>query len=115
VRPARFGPIGLALAPEPRARTLSDELKEAGVSSLDSARDQVGWFDVQGVSRSLQAAAEGEGGVVGAGARVVADRMAAVRDAVLVARPGPDGVDATLSLDFRRRTRSSSGRDPGER
>jgi PKD domain len=115
VRPARLGPIGLALAPEPRARTLSDELKEAGVTGLDSARDQVGWFDVQGVSRSLQAAAEGEGGVVGAGARVVADRMAALRDAVLVARPGADGVDATLSLDFRRRGRGSPGRGAGGR
>ena len=50
----------------------------------------------------LQAAAEGQGGVVGAGARMVADRMAALRDAVVVARPAPDGVDATLSLRFRR-------------
>jgi hypothetical protein len=39
---------------------------------------------------------------VGAGARVVAERMAALRDAVVVARPAPDGVDATLSLRFRR-------------
>ncbi|MFL5309542.1 MAG: hypothetical protein ACJ79H_03705, partial [Myxococcales bacterium] len=101
-RPARFGPIGRALAPERGARTLSDQLKEAGVSGFDSAADQVGWFDVQGLLRSLQAAAEGQGGMVGAGARMVADRMAALRDAVMLARPAPDGVDATVSLRFRR-------------
>jgi len=101
-RPAQLGPIGHALAPERGARTLSDQLKEASVSGFDSPRDQVGWFDVQGLLRSLQAAAEGEGGMVGAGARMVADRMAALRDAVVVARPAPDGVDATLSLRFRR-------------
>jgi len=101
-RAAQFGPIGLALAPVRGARTLSDQLKEAGVSGFDSPADQVGWFDVQGLLRSLQAAAEDEGGVVGAGARVVAERMAALRDAVVVARPAPDGVDATLSLRFRR-------------
>jgi hypothetical protein len=81
---------------------LSDQLKEAGVSGFDSPRDQIGWFDVQGLLRSLQAAAEGEGGMVGTGTRMVADRMAALRDAVLLARPVPDGVDASLSLRFRR-------------
>ena len=100
--PAQLGPIGLALAPERGARTLSDQLKEAGLVGLDSPRDQAGWFDVRGLLRSLQAAAEGEGGVVGAGARMVVDRMAALRDAVLLARPVAEGVDATLSLRFRR-------------
>jgi hypothetical protein len=101
-RPARFGPIGLALAPQRGARTLSDQIKEAGIAGFDSPRDQIGWFDVQGLLRSLQAAAEGEGGAVGAGARMMADRMAALRDALLVAQPAPEGVDATLSLRFRR-------------
>ena len=73
-----------------------------GLVGLDSPRDQAGWFDVRGLLRSLQAAAEGEGGVVGAGARMVVDRMAALRDAVLLARPVAEGVDATLSLRFRR-------------
>jgi len=109
-RPARFGPIGLALAPQRGARTLSDQIKEAGIAGFDSPRDQIGWFDVQGLLRSLQAAAEGEGGAVGAGARMMADRMAALRDALLVAQPAPEGVDATLSLRFRRgRTPPATG------
>ena len=113
-RPAQFGPIGLALAPERGARTLSDQLKEAGVPGLDSPPDQVGWFDLRGLLRSLQAAAEGEGGMVGTGARMVVDRMAALRDAVLLARPVPDGVDATLSLRFRRdRSRGPAGGGEG--
>ncbi|HYR19388.1 MAG TPA: PKD domain-containing protein [Myxococcales bacterium] len=113
-RPSRLGPIGLALAPEPGARTLSDQLKEAGVSGFDSPRDQVGWFDVQGLLRSLQAAAEGEGGMVSTGARMVADRMAALRDALLLARPVPEGVDASLSLRFRRdRGRTPAGGPEG--
>jgi hypothetical protein len=33
---------------------------------------------------------------------MMADRMAALRDALLVAQPAPEGVDATLSLRFRR-------------
>jgi hypothetical protein len=69
---------------------------------LDSPSDQLGWFDVQGLLRSLKAAAEGEGGVVGAGTRAAAERIAALRDAVLLARPVPDGLDANLSLRFRR-------------
>src|SRR5713101_5670287 len=113
-RPAQLGPIGLALAPERGARTLSDQLKEAGVPGLDSPPDQVGWFDLRGLLRSLQAAAEGEGGMVGTGARMVVDRMAALRDAVLLARPVPDGVDATLSLRFRRdRGRGPAGGGEG--
>ena len=112
-RPAQFGPIGLALAPERGARMLSDQLKEAGVAGLDSPLDQVGWFDVRGLLRSLQAAAEGEGGMVGTGARMVVDRMAALRDAVLLARPVPDGVDATLSLRFRRDRRGPAGGGEG--
>src|SRR5712691_1262897 len=109
-RPSQLGPIGLAVASEAGSRTLSDQLKEAGVSGFDSPRDQVGWFDVQGLLRSLQAAAEGEGGMVGAGARMAADRMAALRDAVLLARSVPDGVDASLSIRFRRdRGRNRAG------
>ena len=114
-RPAQLGPIGLALAPQRGARTLASQLQEAGVPGLDSARDQIGWFDVQGLLRSLQAAAEGEGGVVGAGARMVADRMAALRDAVMVAQPAADGIDATLSLRFRRDRRKSPAGGAGGR
>jgi len=52
---------------------------------------------------------------VGAGARMVADRMAALRDAVLVAQPAPDGIDATLSLRFRRDRRKSPAGGAGGR
>jgi hypothetical protein len=102
VPPAQLGPIGLALAPASGARSLSDQLKEAGVNGLDGARDQVGWFDLQGLLRSLQAAAESEGGLVGAGARAMTDRMGALRDAVLDARPAPDGVQAQILVRFQR-------------
>jgi hypothetical protein len=102
VPPAQLGPIGLALAPAAGARTLSDELKDAQVTGLDGARDQVGWFDLQGLLRSLQAAAESEGGVVGAGARAMTDRMGALRDAVLDAQPAPEGVQAQILVRFRR-------------
>jgi hypothetical protein len=102
VPPAQLGPIGLALAPASGARTLSDQLKDAGVNGLDGARDQVGWFDLQGLLRSLQAAAESEGGLVGAGARAMTDRMGALRDAVVDARPAPEGVQAQILVRFQR-------------
>ena len=108
-RPAQLGPIGIALAPDRGARPLAAQIQEAGVPGLDSPTNQIGWFDVQGLLRSLQAAAESEGGMVGAGTRMVADRMAAVRDAVLVAQPGQEGIDATLSLRFRRDRRKPQG------
>ncbi|HYV66738.1 MAG TPA: hypothetical protein VE964_10880, partial [Myxococcales bacterium] len=108
-RPSQLGPIGQALAPERGARTLGDQLKEAGLSGLDAPTVQAGWFDVRGLLRSLQVAAEGEGGMVGAGARMVVDRMAALRDALFLARPVPDGVDASLSLRFRRERGRGSG------
>jgi hypothetical protein len=109
VPPAQLGPIGLALAPAAGGRTLSDELKNAGVSGLDGARDQVGWFDLQGLLRSLQAAAENEGGVVGAGARTMTDRMSALRDAVLDAQPAPDGVQAQILIRFQRAEQGRRG------
>ncbi|HWE24332.1 MAG TPA: PKD domain-containing protein [Myxococcales bacterium] len=109
VPPARLGAIGLALAQRAGSRTLSDDLRAAGVSKLELASAQVGWFDVQGLLRSLQAAAEGEGGVVGASARAMTDRMGALRDVVFDGAPGTDGLDAQLFLRFRRTEQGSSG------
>lgn len=102
VPPAQLGAIGLALVPGPGSRTLSDDLKAAGVGGLDGARDQVGWFDVQGLLHSLQAAAENQGGVVGAGTRAMTDRMGALRDAIFDATPATDGLQAQLFVRFRR-------------
>jgi hypothetical protein len=111
---AQLGPMGLALAARSGARTLSDELKDAGVSGLDGARDQVGWFDLQGLLRSVQAAAENEGGVVGAGARTMTERMGALRDAILDAKPAPDGVQAQILVRFQRVEQGRRGADrPG--
>jgi PKD domain-containing protein len=98
---ARLGAIGLALAPASGSRTLSDDLKAAAVGRLDGS-DQVGWFDVQGLLRSLQTAAEGQGGMVGAGTRAMTDRMGALRDAILYAAPAGEGMQAQLFLRFRR-------------
>ena len=100
--PAELGAIGLALAPAVGSRTLSDDLRAAAVGGLDRDRDQVGWFDVQGLLRSVQAAAEGQGGVVGAGTRAMTDRLGALRDGILDASPAPDGLQAQLYLRFRR-------------
>jgi len=113
VRAAQLGALGLALAPVSGARTLSAQLHEAGVSGLDGARDQVGWFDLQGLLRSLQSAAEDEGGAVGAGARAMTDRMGAVRDAVLDAQPAPDGVQAQVLVRFRRGDQGRLDRSSG--
>ena len=114
VAPAQLGAIGVALAQAAGSRTLSDDLKAAGVSGLDRETNQVGWFDVQGLLRSLQAAAEGEGGMVGAGARAMTDRMGALRDVVLDGAPAPDGLQGQLFLRFRA-TGQGRGRAGGGR
>jgi len=114
VPPAQLGAIGVALVQAAGSRTLSDDLKAAGVSGLDRETNQVGWFDVQGLLRSLQAAAEGEGGMVGAGARAMTDRMGALRDVVLDGAPAPDGLQGQLFLRFRA-TGQGRGRAGGGR
>jgi hypothetical protein len=80
------------------------------VGGLDGNRDQVGWFDVQGLLRSLQAAAENQGGMVGSGTRAMTDRMGALRDAIFDASPATDGLQAQFFLRFRR---TEQGRAPG--
>jgi hypothetical protein len=110
VPPPELGAIGVALVQAAGSRTLSDDLKAAGVSGLNGDRNQVGWFDVQGLLRSLQAAAEDQGGVVGAGTRAMTDRMGALRDAIFDASPATDGLEAQLFLRFRR---TEQGREPG--
>ena len=103
---AQLGPIGAALQPAAGARSLSDQLKAAGVRGFGLPRDQIAWFDVQGLVRSVQAAAEGQGGLVSAGTRMMADRMGALRDALFEARPGPDGMQAEVFIRFQQAGRS---------
>jgi PKD domain len=99
----QFGRLGAALAPNPSAHSLSDELKAAGVQGFNLETDQIAWMDVQGVVRSIQAAAREQGGALGAGTRMVVDRFSAVRDALLEARPGPDGLAAQVLVRFQGR------------
>src|SRR5205085_908995 len=61
---------------------------------------EIGWLDVRGVARSIQAAAQEHGGILGAGTRLVADRFGSVRDILFEARPAPDGVQAQLYVRF---------------
>jgi hypothetical protein len=103
--PGKLGPIGFALAPQPGARNLSQQLTAAGVRGFDLPRDQLAWVDVTGVVRSVQNAAEGQGGVVGASARVMADRLAAIRDVLFESRPSPDGMESQVYLRFHAQAR----------
>lgn len=98
---APTGPLGLALAGG-KQRMLGDVLKKAGVRGFDLPHDQLLYIDIVGAVRQLQRAAESQGGAVSLGARLVADRVAGLRDALIEARPSPDGLDAEITVRFGR-------------
>jgi hypothetical protein len=98
--PKDLGRLGAALAQTTGAHSLADDLKAEGVRGFDLPTDQIAWLDVRGVVRSIQAAAQEHGGVLGAGTRLVADRFGSVRDILFEARPSPDGVQAQLYVRF---------------
>ena len=105
-----LGPMGAAL--EGKGRHLGDVLKRAGIRGFDLPHDQLLYLDVAGAVRQLQRAAESQGGAVGLGARLVADKVAGLRDALLEARPSADGIDAELTVRFR--TAGAGGAAGGE-
>ncbi|HZX64207.1 MAG TPA: hypothetical protein VFE76_02370, partial [Myxococcales bacterium] len=94
-----LGRLGALLA-KSGGHTLGDDLKADGVRGFDIPTDQIAWLDVRGLVRSIQAAAQEHGGVLGAGTRLVAERFGSVRDVLLEARPAPDGVQAQLYVRF---------------
>src|SRR5438067_3930317 len=98
--PKDLGRLGAALAQKPGARSLAEDLKAEGLRGFDLPTDQIAWLDVRGVVRSIQAAAQEHGGILGAGTRLVADRFGSVRDILFEARPAPDGVQAQLYVRF---------------
>jgi hypothetical protein len=55
---------------------------------------------VAGIVRSIERAGTEQGGVAGQGARLFAERAAALRDALLQAHASPDGLDADLWIRF---------------
>jgi hypothetical protein len=95
-----LGRLGAALAQKTGAHSLADDLKAEGVRGFELPTDQIAWLDVRGVVRSIQAAAQEHGGVLGAGTRLVADRFGSVRDILFEARAAPDGIQAQLYVRF---------------
>jgi hypothetical protein len=112
--PKDLGRLGAALAQRTGAHSLADDLKAEGVRGFELPTDQIAWLDVRGVVRSIQAAAQEHGGVLGAGTRLVADRFGSVRDILFEARPAPDGVQAQLYVRFGPGRSGTRGSDRGQ-
>jgi hypothetical protein len=112
--PKDLGRLGAALAQRTGAHSLADDLKAEGVRGFELPTDQIAWLDVRGVVRSIQAAAQEHGGVLGAGTRLVADRFGSVRDILFEARPAPDGVQAQLYVRFGAGRSGTRGSDRGQ-
>ena len=107
---AQLGPLAAVLLPEPGAHSLGEELSQDGLRGFDLPQDQLGWLDVQGVLRSLQHAADAQGGIVSSGVRLLAGRVRGVRDALFEARPAADGIGATLTVRFVERQGAGAAR-----
>ena len=108
--PAQLGPLAAVLLADPAARTLGAELASAHLRGFELPQGQLAWLDVQGVLRSLERAADGQGGMVATGVHLLAGRVRGVRDALFEARPSPDGLGATLTIRFVERAAQGAGR-----
>ena len=97
---ASLGPLGAVLLPEANAETLSAALKKAQLGGFDLASEQVAWLDIRGVVHSVEKAGAEQGGIMGATARLLSERFAGLRDALLEVRPSQDGLDASLFVRF---------------
>ena len=97
---AQLGPLGLVLLPAAGAPTLGATLQKAQAPGFDKASAQDAWVDINGLVHALQSAAEREGGMASVGARLLADRAAGLRDALLELRAGEDGAEGELRLRF---------------
>ncbi len=101
LNPAQLGPLGLVLLPSEGAATLGATLQKAEAPGFDKASAQDLWVDIAGLVRSLQSAADKEGGMASVGARLLADRAAGLRDAQLELRAGDEGAEGELRLRFK--------------
>jgi len=97
---AQMGILGRALNAPNGAGSLGRELRTSGLRGFDREGQQDAWVDVAGIVRSIERAGTEQGGVVGQGARLFAERAAALRDALLQAHASPDGLDADLWIRF---------------
>ncbi|HTO98018.1 MAG TPA: PKD domain-containing protein [Myxococcales bacterium] len=93
-----LGILGRILAGE--GPSLGDHFKRIGVAGFDVPGQQNAWVDIAGIVRSIERAARAQGGMVGQGARLFAERASHLRDALFEARPGGEGVDADLWIRF---------------
>jgi len=80
--------------------SLGQHLKRIGVAGFEVPGQENAWVDIGGIVRSIERAAGAQGGMVGQGARSFADRASDLRDALLEARPGKEGIDADLWIRF---------------
>ena len=96
--PINFGILSRVLAPS--GMTLSQELKRVGVAGFQVPGQENVWVNIAGIVRNIERAGTEQGGVAGAGTRLFSERAADLRDALLEARPGKDGVDADLWIRF---------------
>jgi hypothetical protein len=84
----------------PQGQSLGQHLKRIGIAGFDVAGQQNVWVDVAGIVRSVERAADAQGGIAGQSARLFAQRASDLRDALLEVRPDKEGIDAELWVRF---------------
>src|SRR5438445_10359771 len=84
----------------PQGQSLGQHLKRIGIAGFDVAGQQNVWVDVAGIVRSVERAADAQGGIAGQSARLFAERASVLRDALLDERPDKEGIDAELWVRF---------------
>lgn len=105
---ADLGILGQALAGG--TGSLGRELKAARLAGFQVPGQQDLWIDLAGIARSIERAGSEQGGVVGQGARLFAERAGALRDALFETRPSKDGSGMDAELWVRFRSRKSAGK-----
>jgi hypothetical protein len=88
--------------------SLGQHFKRIGIAGFEVPGQENAWVDIAGIVRSIERAAGAQGGMVGQGARLFADRASDLRDALFEARPGKDGIDADLWIRFLQAKKSAA-------
>src|SRR5256714_973341 len=96
--PEDLGALSKVLLPQ--GQSLGQHLKRIGIAGFDLAGQQNVWVDVAGIVRSVERAADAQGGIAGQSARLFAERPSDLRDALLEERPDKEGIDAELWVRF---------------
>ena len=108
---AQLGALGQLLLPDAQRQLLGPVLQRSGLRGFEVQGQQAAWLDIAGIARSIERAGAAQGGMASVASRLVAERAAGVRDALLQMHATPDGegLEADFFVRFPSRAAAPTG------